>query len=185
MQTTTLHTRRSGNEKRDYYEGGEAYDVAKGDAQMLKLLLALWRKYRSILAYLIVGFCTTVISVVVYTLCSHLLHLPTAASTVIAWTVSVSFSFVCNKMIVFESKSLAPRVVAKEAASFFACRIAAGVFDLAFMVVTVDLLKLNDMVMKIISNAIVIVANYITSRFVIFKKHGGRQKTESSECENW
>lgn len=150
---------------------------------MLKLLFALWRKYRAILAYLVVGFCTTVISVAVYALCSRPLHLPTAASTVIAWTVSVSFSFVCNKMIVFQSKSLAPRVVAKEAASFFACRIAAGVFDLAFMVVTVDLLKLNDMVMKIISNAIVIVANYITSRFVIFKKHGGKRKTESSECE--
>ena len=54
--------------------------------------------------------------------------------------------------------------------SFFACRALSGVMDVAIMYVTVDLWHFNDIIMKIISNIIVIIVNYVFSKLIIFKK---------------
>ena len=38
------------------------------------------------------------------------------------------------------------------------------------MYITVEVFNLNDMIMKIISNIVVIIVNYIFSKLIIFKK---------------
>ena len=58
----------------------------------------------------------------------------------------------------------------KECASFFGCRLATGIMDIAVMYVSVDLLHFNDIIMKIVSNVLVVVLNYIFSKLFIFKK---------------
>ena len=58
----------------------------------------------------------------------------------------------------------------REAASFGAARAFSGVLDLAFMWVTVDLAHFHDLWMKIISNVIVVILNYLFSKLLIFKK---------------
>lgn len=128
------------------------------------------KKYRSLISYGVFGVLTTVINIVVYALCYQKLGISNVVSNIAAWILAVLFAFVTNKLWVFESKSMELTVLVREAVSFFGCRLATGVLDLAIMYVTVDRLALNSTLMKCISNVIVIVVNYVASKLVIFKQ---------------
>lgn len=127
-------------------------------------------RYRGFIAYAIFGVLTTVVNIAAYYVCARLMGLGTGTSTAVAWVLAVLFAFVTNKLWVFNSRSWARRVVARELISFYGCRIATGLLDLGYMLVTVDLWHWDDMWMKLISNIIVIILNYVASRFVIFRK---------------
>ena len=134
------------------------------------LLKNLIVKYKHIISYLFFGVCTTAVNLIVYYVSAHSLQMSTGVSTVIAWVLAVLFAFITNKLWVFDCKSWERKVVTKEIASFFACRAATGVLDLVIMLVSVDVLHWNDFVMKIISNILVIILNYVASKLVIFRK---------------
>ncbi len=125
---------------------------------------------REILAYIFFGGLTTVINVIVYYFCYEILPVPNTASVIIAWIISVAFSFITNKLFVFDSKNFEIKTFLREAASFFTCRILTGILDLIIMYVTVDLLDYNATLWKIISNVIVVILNYVAVKLFIFKK---------------
>ncbi|MFG6349227.1 MAG: GtrA family protein, partial [Lachnospiraceae bacterium] len=87
-----------------------------------------------------------------------------------AWLVSVIFAYITNKIFVFESRTDTFALLVKECVSFFGCRLATGIMDVAVMYLSVDLLHFNDIVMKIVSNVFVVILNYIFSKLFIFKK---------------
>lgn len=130
----------------------------------------LYNKYKEILMYLIFGVLTTVVNIVSYFLLARILHIDTVVSTVIALILSILFAYITNKIFVFESKTNTAKELLKEIISFFGCRAFTGILDVAFMYITVDVFDLNDMIMKIISNIVVIIVNYIFSKLIIFKK---------------
>lgn len=133
--------------------------------QIKSLLL----KHKGVILYLIFGGLTTVINVITYHACYEVMQIPNLVSTIIAWTVAVAFAYITNKLFVFESKCTGSEAI-KEAVNFFACRIGTGLIEIAFMYVFVDLLAFNGTIMKLITNVIVIIVNYIASKFIIFKK---------------
>ena len=146
----------------------------------LRVLKKLFVRYRDIISYLFFGVCTTLINLIVYYACAHPFHLSTAVSTVTAWLLSVLFAFITNKLWVFESKSWKSNVVIREAASFFLCRLATGIMDLVIMLVSVDIFGWNDLLMKIISNVLVVIINYVASKLLIFRKKAG-DKTDAEK----
>ena len=80
------------------------------------------------------------------------------------------FAYITNRKYVFESKAIGFSTIIKETANFFFCRLATGLLDLAIMVVFVDLLHFNGMTIKILSNIIVIILNYVASKLLIFRE---------------
>lgn len=58
----------------------------------------------------------------------------------------------------------------KEMFSFFSCRVLTGVIDWAIMFVFVDILKFEDVIVKIVANVLVIILNYVASKLIIFKQ---------------
>lgn len=130
----------------------------------------LFQKYREVIAYLFFGGCTTVINIVTYFVCCNLLGIANVPGNVIAWILSVLFAFITNKLFVFGSSSMQLGVLLKEAVSFFSCRIATGLMDVAIMYVAVDVMQWNSLLWKILSNVLVIILNYIASKIIIFKK---------------
>ena len=130
----------------------------------------LFGKYKSILAYLFFGVCTTIVNIVAYCLFSEAICLSTASSTSLAWLFAVLFAFVTNKLWVFNSYTWDRKVVLRELTSFMLCRIATGILDLGIMVFTVDFLHWNGLLMKVLSNILVIILNYAASKLLIFKK---------------
>jgi putative flippase GtrA len=91
------------------------------------------------------------------------------AGTVTAWFLAVLFAYVTNRKFVFKSDSTTSKAILIEITAFFGCRLLTGFIDFGMMYVFADLLKYNDLVIKIISNVIVIVSNYVASRLIIFK----------------
>lgn len=128
-------------------------------------------KYREILSYLFFGAATTVINVAVYFICYQMFSISNSVSTVIAWFISVAFAFVTNKLFVFKSHSKKFEKTVKEAMAFFGCRVGSGVLELGIMYLSVDILLFNGTVMKLVTNIIVIVLNFIFSKLFIFKKN--------------
>lgn len=131
---------------------------------------ALFQRYGEMLLYLFFGGCTTLVNIFAYYLCSRM-GLSIAFSTVAAWIFSVLFAYITNRIFVFKSKSYGFTAVFKETANFFLCRSATGLLDLVIMVVFADILRFNGMIVKIISNVIVIVLNYAASKLLIFKNN--------------
>ena len=127
-------------------------------------------KYKFIILYGIFGVLTTVINIGVYGVLYSGLGVSNVISNVIAWVISVLFAFITNKLWVFESKSFNFKLFVKELGSFTVCRVATGVLDLGIMFVGVDLLKGPSIILKILSNVIVIILNYILSKLLVFKK---------------
>lgn len=135
----------------------------------MKKIFALLKKYKQIILYLIFGALTTALNVAVYWLMAHPLGVPTLPSTLVAWVAGVLFAFFTNKFIVFESRG--KRGFWLELGSFTLARVVTGALDALIMLVFVDLLLFNDLIVKIISNIVVIILNYIFSKFIIFRKN--------------
>ena len=130
----------------------------------------LFQKYRGLILYGIFGVCTTMVNIVTYWLCARVLHLPLTPSTVIAWILSVLFAYVTNRNWVFESQAQGKGAVLKEILSFFTSRLSTGILDWLIMYTFVKRLGMDDMLIKIASNVLVIVLNYILGKFVVFRK---------------
>ena len=128
-----------------------------------------WDKYKDVILYLVFGVFTTVVNIVSYWVCAHVIGMSVMASTVIAWALAVFFAYVTNRTMVFHSSATEKGEILKEIGSFFACRLGTGVVDWVIMFVFVNVLHFNDMIVKIAANFIVIVLNYVLSKFVIFK----------------
>ncbi len=134
---------------------------------------ALWEKYRDMILYLVFGVVTTAVNVVVYHVCFAVLGVPNIPSVVIAWVLSVAVAYITNKLWVFRSPSFAPAVLWPELGKFVAARGFTGVLDLGIMFVGVDLLGGPGTVLKLGSNVLVVVLNYVFSKWLIFKDRAG------------
>lgn len=137
----------------------------------------LFVKYREQIAYVFFGGVATAVNIGAYAACSWM-GMPTAAANAIAWVAAVLAAYVTNRTWVFQSRS-AGAAMAKEFASFVGCRAATGVMDEVIMVMGVDKLgplvapgslKLWGLGVKLFSNVLVIILNYVFSKLFIFKK---------------
>lgn len=128
-----------------------------------------YNKYREVISYLFFGGCTTLINIVSFFLL-RLINCPLFISNLFAWIISVFFAFVTNKIFVFESKDKNKNKVIFECLSFFFFRVVSLIFDMGCMYLLINVLSVNELVSKIISNVFVIIINYVFSKLIIFKK---------------
>lgn len=137
----------------------------------------LYYKLESVVLYAFFGVLTTVVSFGAQYLASRA-GCATAVSTVISWICAVTFAFFVNKFFVFKENSKNASDMLKQAGQFYAARLVSGVFEVVFMVVTVDKLGLNEMLMKLIAQIFILVSNYLFSKLIIFKKKSEKGTAE-------
>ncbi len=136
----------------------------------MEKIKSLLKKYEDILLYLVFGVLTTAVNYVVYYPCFNLLQISAAVSNVISWCVAVTFAFVTNKPLVFRSYDWSLKVVLPELWKFLTCRIGSGVLETVLLLVCVDMLHWDGNWMKLITSVLVVIVNYIGSKFFVFKK---------------
>lgn len=138
---------------------------------MGKMLKELWSKYvnRETISYLIFGVLTTIINYVVY-YGLRFFGVHYLVANTVAWIAAVAAAYVTNKLWVFESKSWAPAVVAREVVLFAAARVISLGAETAFMALTVEVLHFDDRIMKLVAEVFVVILNYVFSKLIIFKK---------------
>ncbi len=138
----------------------------------VKILL---NKYREQVLYVLFGAVTTLVNIVAYALCTAV-GIPAGISNVIAWGLSVAAAFVTNRRYVFEDKGN----IIKEALMFVSCRIGTGLLDQGIVMAGVDWYGKAHIALdmqyawgigvKLVSNIIVIILNYVFSKLWVFKK---------------
>ena len=136
----------------------------------MKPIINFVKGHMDIFAYLFFGVCTTLTNLIAYGIASDVFKLTVMTSTVLAWLLAVLFAYVTNRRWVFHSSAKGIEEILHEMISFFACRIATGVIDIACMWLFVELLHFNDMIIKLGANILVICLNYIASKIIIFRR---------------
>lgn len=133
----------------------------------------LWNKYKSVIAYLFWGVVTTIVNIGVFQWLSSGIHWNYQLANIIAWFVSVLVAYLTNKVWVFGSHYTTFRAFIVEFIKFYFYRALTLLIDIVFMYVEVTLLgfdsAIQQLVVKILDNVVVVIANYIFSKWLIFK----------------
>ena len=130
----------------------------------------LFKKYKQQILYLFFGGCTTIINIGAYYCFTRFLGMNEYAANIIAIILAVLIAYITNKLWVFDSKSFSPKILFPEMLAFFGCRALSMLLDMGILWLGMDMLGINDIVVKVFSNVVVIIVNYVASKFLIFKK---------------
>lgn len=130
-------------------------------------MLALFKKYKELILYVIVGGITTVVSIGTYELSMRMLHLDALLANVISWIAAVTFAYFTNRNIVFAKTE---ESVLKQAIKFFGGRVGTLLMEEVLLWLMIFVICINASIAKIIAQIFVFVANYIVSKLFVFKK---------------
>lgn len=147
--------------------------------KLWKFGMGLLRRYREAILYLFFGGLTTLVNIVSYALLADWAGVYYLAANAAAWVLSVLFAYLTNRSFVFNSHSQGLAAL-RELMLFVSCRVLSGVFDMACMFVCVDLIRMPGFWAKIISNVVVVILNYLFSKFWIFRE----KKPEAGQSGN-
>lgn len=136
---------------------------------MLQKLKELYTKYGHMILYLFFGAVTTAANFVVYYPLYNFYGLSATISNVIAWVFAVLVAFLTNKPFVFKSRDWSLKTVTGELWKFVASRLGSGLAETLIVMLFADVLKFDGNIVKIAVSILVIVMNYITSKFFVFK----------------
>lgn len=156
----------------------------------------LFKKHREIIVYLFFGVVTTAVSMGVYfailAIAEHFGGVsPDSPSfngvrlvaQVLQWIAGVLVAFFTNKKWVFEASGTSARETARELGAFALGRVGTLGLDTALTFGTVWLLDAMgyvpfkfiltftaDLWSKIVASIVVVISNYVISKFLVFKK---------------
>lgn len=142
----------------------------------LKFFTKYYREHKEGMRYLVFGALSTIVNIISFTLAYDLFKLSTTTSNIIAWIVAVIFAYLTNKFFVFFTKAENIKDLIREISSFFGARVFTLVVETIFLNIFIDNLGFNSIIMKIISNILVIILNFIFSKLFIFKNKENKQK---------
>ncbi|MBO5435131.1 GtrA family protein [bacterium] len=133
---------------------------------LLKKLLPVYLKYEEELLYLLFGGLSFLLNILKCMLLTQIKDILIA--NIISWLITVAFSFITNKYIVFEKTT--NKSIIKQLATFYAGRLLTLAIEEIILFIFVTTLHINDIIIKIIAQIIVIITNYIISKKLIFRK---------------
>ena len=135
----------------------------------MEILRELYKKYREEIKYLFFGSMTTLVNLGTYALLTSFgSSINEVIAEIIAWSASVIFAFFTNKFFVFEHKST--KHILRELLSFVGARAFSGLVEIGGFALFVSVLHFNDWAVKAALAVFVVIANYVLSKFLIFKK---------------
>ena len=130
---------------------------------------------RETVLYVVFGVITTIVNILSFQVAANWLGAPALIANAIAWVLSVLVAYITNKLFVFQSHVRGFLALAKEVGLFFGARLLSfGVDELGIWLM-VDVAHISGLVSKIAMNVIVLILNYIFSKWFIFanKKSSG------------
>lgn len=137
----------------------------------MEKIKSLYLKYKETINYLIFGVLSMIVNFVSYFIFARLIEIDPVISSGLSWFCSVLFAYITNKLFVFESKTETKKAFLKEMVSFFLSRVLSGILcDVGTFALMVDVLKINDIVAKVVTQVMVVIVNYVLSKLIIFKK---------------
>lgn len=142
---------------------------------MIEKIKGLLKKYEEMIAYLIVGTLTTIVSWAAMYLASWLLFgnplhpspFENAVMSSVNWVAGVTFAYFTNRRYVFKSHES----MAREIPKFVLSRVSTLILDLVIRQVF-GMLGINTYITTFVSAVLVFIGNYVFSKLLVFKKSG-------------
>lgn len=135
-------------------------------------MVHLFNKYKRIIAYLFWGVVTTAVNILSFQILHINMGINYAVANVIAWVLAILVAFFSNKVWVFGSHYTTVRNFISEFLKFCFYRLLTLVLDMLIMFIGISLMKIhgtvNLLILKLIDNIIITVANYIFSKWLVF-----------------
>lgn len=143
---------------------------------MIDKCLNLYKKNQELINYLIFGILTTIVNLatkylLLFTILDATKTLELQLAIILSWILAVAFAYITNRRFVFESKN---NNVLKELIDFFNSRITTLLLEMLIIWFFITYLQLNSdtlvIIITILSQILVIIANYVLSKLFVFKK---------------
>jgi len=119
---------------------------------------------KELAAYFIAGVLTTLVNFIVY-YAMLFMGIDYKISNTAAFIISVIFAFIVNKKYVF----LSDKSYIEEFIKFSLGRVFTYVLDIGTMIVLIEVFSVSEYMAKLWTNILVMVSNYLISKFWTFK----------------
>ena len=133
---------------------------------------------KKIFSFIIWGLATTALNVGFFVLFRHL-GVPLTPAVILAWFLSVTFSYFANKKMVFQDNSTGFKAILKSMLLFYGSRAFSGLMDVVLMNLFVKVFGWNELVSKLINEVLVSTFNFLFCFLVVFRK-----KKQEGEKDN-
>lgn len=143
------------------------------DTSLKKLLKKLLN--RELVIYAIAGVMTTAVNMVTYYLLCYGAVINHLIANIIAWIIAVTFAYYVNAGWVFRDKRNGIKEESLKIMKFFVARLLSLGVEEGGLLLFVSLLGWNNMMVKAGLAVVVIILNYICSKFYVFNNE---KKTE-------
>ena len=126
--------------------------------------------HKEILLYVFFGGLTTVLSILSFAVIFEFCGINEHGANIISWVLAVTFAFITNRTWVFKGSPDNNETVLKQAFRFYVGRVFTLFVEEAIIFVFITRLSLAALLVKVNTQLIVLILNYIISKFMIFKK---------------
>ena len=140
---------------------------------MKKLILKMYEN--DVIRYIFWGGCTTLVNLVSFYL-MRIAGLPLMAANIISIILAILFAYVVNSRFVFHDSCETLKDHIQPFVKFISARLVTMVIEVGGVWLLAVIMGFHDMVAKFCTQFLVLVLNYIFSKFLIFttgKKTGG------------
>ncbi len=141
------------------------------------------KKYQQFITYTICGTLATLVNLSTYFYLNRGLGISAIYSNSVAWLLSVLFAYITNKVFVFKKSHYEIIGILKEFTAFIFARLSSGLIDMFFLWLGVYVMGIYDVVVKIFTMVIVVIMNYIFSKFFVFRTTEIIEDMEEIETE--
>lgn len=142
----------------------------------MKTLIKKLISNKELILYLIFGILTTVVNFTVYSIATRLFSIEELLANALSWLIAVIFAYVTNKLYVFSSKSWTVEIITKELTGFLTARVFSLGVDTLIMFFGIKILLMFDLYVKLISQIVVVILNYVLSKYFVFKNKPSNQQ---------
>lgn len=141
-----------------------------GGECMKKIFYELfYGKYKEIVRYIIVGGFTTLFNLIVFTTSCKFLKIDVNVSNIISIILSIIFAYITNKIFVFESHTHSLKELYLECSKFISARFLTMIIEVGGVFILYNIIGQDELVAKLETQVIVLIGNYLISKFFVFK----------------
>lgn len=125
---------------------------------------------REVISYIIFGVLTTLVNIIISTICEAIFHLEGNLSSTIGIIFSILFAYFTNRKWVFDSKANTTKEKLSEFGKFILGRAFTMVIEMIGFYLLYTVLTIPFLISKCSITILVIILNFFISKFFAFKK---------------
>lgn len=119
--------------------------------------------------YVFFGGCTTLVNLISFYFLRKM-NISLNVANFISIVIAILFAYFVNSKYVFQNKTTGIKNKLIQFEKFIAARISTMIIEVVGVWLLVDVIQLKDMLGKFIIQFVVLILNYIFSKFFVFKK---------------